>query len=78
MQVRSAGRNKRMTFSVPRSTLPAKGGEMTEIKFHKEWAKWDSRTLRPANKEAVLRDLIDDPEGLLRIIGDGSKYDVAS
>jgi hypothetical protein len=77
MQVRSAGRNKRMTFSVPRSTLPAKGGEMTEIKFHKEWAKWDSRT-RPANKEAVLRDLIDDPEGLLRIIGDGSKYDVAS
>ena len=47
---------------------------MTEIKFHKEWAKWSyDEKLRPENKEAALQDLIDDPESLLRMIGDGSK-----
>jgi hypothetical protein len=45
---------------------------MTEIEFHKKWAKWSDKTLRPENKEAVLRDRIDDPESLLRMIGNGS------
>jgi hypothetical protein len=67
----AAKRNKRMTFSIRRITLRAKGDSMTEIEFHKEWAKWNE-TMRPENKEAVLLDLIDDPEGLLRLVGDSS------
>ena len=42
---------------------------MEEIKFNKERACWDE-DLRPENREAVLLDLMDYPEWLLRIVVD--------